>query len=171
MLLLCQIDSNFPSTLQYYMDDMIVSEISMQAFEPFTMVPGNVTSSTHRFSIKPPLPSGLSIDSHLGVIQGSANEGLDKVVFTVSLYGYHHAVNCTLVMVFLLNTHMDLFHGTIDGPTRAIYYRSTNMSPSPPEWEQLPVSSKGEFSFSVLYTTFQLLYDFQAFVFSLVFIH
>ena len=98
------------------MDDMIVSEISMQVMEPFTVAPKNISSSIHRFAISPPLPSGLTIDSHLGVIQGSANEGLDKVIFTVSLYGYHHSINCTLVMVFSLSTHMDVFHGTIEGP-------------------------------------------------------
>lgn len=145
----------------------MVSEISMQVLEPFMVVPGNVSSSIHRFSIEPPLPSGISMDNHLGVIKGSANEGLDKVVFTVSLYGYHHTVNCTLVMVFSLSTHMDIFHGMIHGPEKTIMYRSMSMVPTPAEWEPLAVSYNGEFGFSVLYTTFQLLYNHESFVFSL----
>ena len=74
MSVLSHVDSHFPSVLQYSMDDMIVSEISMQVMEPFTVAPKNISSSIHRFAISPPLPSGLTIDSHLGVIQGSANE-------------------------------------------------------------------------------------------------
>ena len=167
MSVLSHVDSHFPSVLQYSMDDMIVSEISMQVMEPFTVAPKNVSSSIHRFAISPPLPSGLTIDSHLGVIQESANEGLDKVIFTVSLYGYHHSINCTLVMVFSLSTHMDVFHGTIEGPARTIFYRSMGVTPTPPEWEALSVSYAGEFRFSVLYTSFQLLYDIHSYIDSL----
>ena len=144
------------------MGDIIVTEITMQAFEDVVLQPNNITSAMHLFTIDPPLPPGLFLDPYLGIIQGDAQQRLEKTVFTVSEHGCGRSVECVLTMAFSLNEHMDLFHSHIEGPNQTVHMRSTNMSPEPPPWQPLQVNSQGNFKFSVLYTSFQIMFSTQS---------
>ena len=141
------------------MDDIVVTEIAMQTFESVVLQPSNITSAMHLFTIDPPLPPGLFLDPYLGIIQGDAQQRLEKTVFTVSEHGCGRSVECVLTMAFSLHEHLDLFHGHIEGEDQSVLMRSTNMSPEPPPWQHLQVNGLGNFKFSVLYTSFQILFS------------
>lgn len=148
------------------MGDIIVTEITMQAFESVELCPNNITSAVHLFTIKPSLPPGLFIDPNLGIIYGDAQQRLEKTVFTVYEYGCGRSVECKLTMEFSLNEHMDLFHGHIEGLDRNVQLRSTNMSPVPPPWQPLQVTGQGNFKFSILYTSFQIMFNARSYYFA-----
>lgn len=93
------------------MGDIIVTEITMQAFEDVVLQPNNITSAMHLFTIDPPLPPGL-IPGPISWDHSrrcSAETGKDRVYSVRTWCG--RSVECVLTMAFSLNEHMDLFHG------------------------------------------------------------
>lgn len=136
-----------PSSLQYRMNDMVVSDISIMVGDSLLLVPVNETDLIHTYSIDPLLPTGFLFDSVTGVIRGKGVRELKDTSFTITLSTPVRTIHTTITIAICNRLSTQLFYGYAKGNATALRY---SQSQNTEEWRMAEIDDRGFFSFSIL---------------------
>lgn len=136
-----------PSSLQYRMNDMVVSDISIMVGDSLLLVPVNETNLVHTYSIDPLLPTGLVFDSVTGVIRGKSVHELKDTFFTITLATPVRTIHTTIKIAICNRLSTQLFYGYARGNATSLRY-SQNQNIN--DWRVAEIDDRGFFSFFIL---------------------